>query len=160
MFYIQVYVPLSSNVQLPLENLTIEGKTFSTESYTQTTAAAPGVPKVSASVFLPPSLFTSIAANLNNTDAGVFLSIYKTASFFPLRNPSNSTIVVTLVIGVTVVGVMINNLTDSIVLNFIIPNKVKDIMIAHNVIFYIMVHRTILTIYVSAGIFKQQIEIV
>ena len=56
-----------------------------------------------------------------------------------------------LVIGVTVVGVMTNNLTDPIVFNFTIPNKVSDIrimMIAHNVMFDMMVHRTILTIYV------------
>ena len=70
---------------------------------------------------------------------------------------------VPLVIGVTIVGVMTNNLTDPIILNFTIPNKVKDIriiMIAHNVIFYIMVHRSIQTIYVLAGIFMQQVEIV
>ena len=147
MFLIQMYVPLLSKFQFPLQNLTIEGKTFSTEGYTQTpggmtnTTAAPGVPKLSASVSLPPSLFTSIAANLKNTDVGVFFSIYKTASFFPLRNPSNFTIVVPLVIGVTVVGVMINNLTDPIVLNFTIPNKVKGtrvIMIAHNEMLYII----------------------
>ena len=136
MFYIQMYVPLLSNVQLPLENLTIEGKNFSTQGDTQTpggmtnTTAAPGVPKLSASVFLPPSLFSSIAANLTNrTNIGIVFSIYKTASFFPLRNPSNSTIVVPLVIGVTVVGEMINNLTDPIVLSFTIPNKVKDIIL-------------------------------
>ena len=134
-FLIQMYVPLLSNVQLPLKNLTIEGKTFSTKGYTQTpggmtnTTDAPGVPKLSASVFLPPSLFTSIVANLNTTDVGIFFSIYKTASFFPLRNPSNSTIVVPLVIGVTVVDVMTNNLTNPIQLMLTIPNKVMDIRI-------------------------------
>ena len=158
MFYIQMYVPLLFNVQLPLQNLTIEGKNFSTQGGTQTpggmtnTTAAPGVPKLSASVFLPPSLFISIAANLTNrTNIGIFFSIYKTASFFPLRNPSNSTIVAPLVIGVTVVGEMINNLTDPIVLNFTIPNKINDtrvIMIAHYVMLYHMVHRTIQIIYV------------
>ena len=130
----QMYVPLLSNIQLSLENVTIEGKFFSTVGNTQTqggmtsATAVPGVPKLSASVYLTPSLFSSKAANLiNRTNIGIFFSIYKTASFFPLRNPSNSTIVVPLVIGITVVGVMINNLTDPIVLSFTIPNKVKDI---------------------------------
>ena len=167
MFYIiQIYVPPLSNVQLPLENLTFEGKTFSTEGVTQTpggitnATAALGVPTLSASVVLSSSLFSSIAANPNTTDVGIFFSIYKTASFFPLTNVSNSTIVAPLVIGVTVVGVMTNNLTDPIVLSFTIPNKVKDtrvIMTAHNVMFYIMVHRTIQTTYVRAGIFMQQV---
>ena len=132
----QMYVPLLSNIQLSLENVTMEGKFFSTEGDTQTpggttsTTDVPGVLKLSASVSLPPSLFTSIAANvINRTNIGIFFSIYKTASFFPLRNSSNSSIVVTLVIGVTVVGVMINNLTDPIVLSFTIPNKVKDIIL-------------------------------
>ena len=142
-FFFYTDVCPTFNFQLPLESLTIGGKTFSTEGNTQTpggitnTTAAPGVPKLSASVFLPPSLFSSIAANLNTTDIGLFFSIYKTASFFPLRNPSNSTIVVPLVIGVTVVGVTINNLTDPIVLSFTLPNKVNDNMVI-KMMFYIM----------------------
>ena len=132
-----------SNVQLPLENLTIEGKNFSTVGYTQTpggmtnTTDVPGVIKLSASFFLPPSLFTSIAAYLNTTDVGIFFSIFKTASFFPLADPSNSIIVVPLVIGVTVVGLTINNLTDPIVLSFTLPNKVNNNMVI-KMMFYIM----------------------
>ena len=46
----------------------------------------------------------------------------------------NDITVISLVIGVTVVGVMTNNLTDPVVLNFTIPNKVSTfiVIIAYN----------------------------
>ena len=121
--------------QLPLENLAIEGKNYSTEGGggMANTTTTPASPKLTASVVLPPSLFDSIADNSNLTDVGIFFSIYKTASFFPLANVSNSTIVAPLVVGVTVVPGIAYNLTDPIVLIFTIPNKVGTLIIMlHN----------------------------
>ena len=97
------------------------------------TTTTPASPKLTASVVLPPSLFDSIEYDYNLTDVGIFFSIYKTASFFPLANVSNSTIVAPLVVGVTVVPGITHNLTDQIVLIFTIPNKVGTLVIMfHN----------------------------
>ena len=81
---------------------------------------------LTASVHLPPSLFKSIPTNMTNI--GIFFSIYKTASLFPLDNSSSSTKVSPLIVGVTVVGFQITNITDPVVLNFTIPNEVRSII--------------------------------
>ena len=118
-------------IQLPLANLTIEGKTYSTVGNTQTSGGSTNTtvppPMLTASVVLPPSMFSSIATNSNITDVGIFVTTYTTASFFPLTNTSNNITVTPLVFGITVVGVMTNNLTDPVVLNFTIPNAVREI---------------------------------
>ena len=81
-----------SGIQISLEKLTTEGKKFSTEGYEQiqggttNTSTDPNRPKLTASVALPPSLFDSIKATSNLTNVGIFFSIYKTASLFPLAN--------------------------------------------------------------------------
>ena len=130
------FVVIESGIQISLEALTTEGKNFSTEDEKQTqggttnTSTDSSPLKLTASVALPSSLFNSIKATSNLTYVGIFFSIYKTASLFPLANHVlNGITVVPLVIGVTVVGVMTNNLTDPVVLNFTIPNKVSTFII-------------------------------
>ena len=77
-------------------------------------------PKLTASVELPPSLFSSISSNL--TDVGIFFTVYKTAALFPIANSPGGSKVSPLVVGVTVAaGQEIRNLTEPIVLNFSIP---------------------------------------
>ena len=128
-----------SGIQISLEKLTTEGKKFSTECDEQTqerttnTSTDPSRLTLHTLVALSPSLFNSIKATANLTYVGLFFSIYKTASFFPLANHVlNDITVVPLVIGVTVVGGMTNNLTDPVVLNFTIPNKVSILRINYH----------------------------
>ena len=119
-------------IQLPLANLTIKGKTYSTVDNTQTQGGSTNTtlpPMLTASVVLPPSMFSSIAVANSNilTNIGIFFSTYKTASLFPLTNASNNITVIPHVIGVTIVAGMTNNLTDPIVISFTIPNMVRYI---------------------------------
>ncbi|KAL5476198.1 hypothetical protein EMCRGX_G026114 [Ephydatia muelleri] len=123
-------IQITKNKAISLETLSTEGKNYSTEDEKHTqggitnTSTDPNFLKLTASVALPASLFSSIKANSNVTYIGIFISIYTTASFFPLANHVfNDIIVAPLVIGVTVVGGMTNNLTDPVVLIFTIPNK-------------------------------------
>ena len=103
------------------------GKNFSTENSEQTSDNSSNVPpmsKLTASVELPPSLFSSISSNL--TDVGIFFTVYKTASLFPIADSSGAVEVSPLVIGVTVaIRQQIRNLTDPVVLNFFIPTTVS-----------------------------------
>ena len=118
-------------IQLPIANLTIEGKTYSTVDDTQTSGGSTNTtvppPTLTASVALPPSMFSSIATNSNITDVGIFVTTYNTASFFPLTNTSKNITITPLVFGITVVGAMTNNLTNPVVLNFTITNAVREI---------------------------------
>ena len=101
------------------------GKSFSTEISDQIPANSSDVPisifsKPIASVQLPPSLFSSISSNL--TDVGIFFTVYKTASLFPLVHSSRVVEASPLVIGVTVAtGQKIKNLIHPVVFNFSIP---------------------------------------
>ena len=81
------------------------------------------LPELTASVELPPTLFSSISSNL--TDVGIFFTVYKTASLFPIADSSGDIKVSPLVIGVTVAGQQIRNLTNPVVLNFSIPITVS-----------------------------------
>ena len=76
-----------------------------------------------ASVFLPPALFKSI----NKTDVGIVFSVYRTASFFPIANASNTTIIASIILGASVVsgsGVSFQNLSVPVQFIFIISSKV------------------------------------
>ena len=106
------------------------GKSFSTEKSDQISANSSTVLTMSslselrASVELPPSLFSSISSNI--TDVGIFFTVYKTASLFPIVDSSGGVEVSPLVIGVTVATEeQITNLTDPVVLNFSIPITVS-----------------------------------
>ena len=110
----------------PLLNLTKTGKSFSTEDSYQKPANSSNVPtmstspKLTASVELPRSLFSSISSNL--TDVGIFFTVYKTAALFPIANSPGGSKVSPLVVGVTVAaGQEIRNLIEPIMLNFSIP---------------------------------------
>ena len=87
-----------------------------------------GSPMTTASVILPPSLFQSITAN--NSDIGIFFTIYKTASLFPLANSSNLTMIASLVIGASVVAggvsTIFSNLVVPVQLVFTIPSNVSQ----------------------------------
>lgn len=118
--------------QLQLASLTTTGKAYSMEENNQVlvgknnTMNDTGQLKLAASVVLPPSLFTYIAANMNATEIGIFFSIYKTASLLQISNVSNTTTaVVPLIIGATVVGVKTDTIRDPVRLNFTLPNKVS-----------------------------------
>ena len=83
-----------------------------------------------ASVLLPPSLFSSI----NGSYVGIFFSAYTAASFFPLANTSNTTFIASFVLGATVVAegyagkkstAVFTNLTDPIQLAFTTPAYVR-----------------------------------
>eukprot|EP00731_Ephydatia_muelleri_P003801 Em0001g3801a len=112
--------------KVSLVTLVNSGKSFSTEKSDQISANSSSVPTMSslselrASVELPPSLFSSISSNL--TVVGIFFTVYKTASLFPIVDSSGGVEVSPLVIGVTVATEeQITNLTDPVVLNFSIP---------------------------------------
>ena len=89
----------------------------------ENTTTKPSSPTPSASVFLPPALFKSI----NQTDVGIVFSIYRTASFFPIANVSNTTIIASIILGASVVsgsGVSFQNLSVPVQFIFIISSKV------------------------------------
>ena len=97
------------------------GKRFNTEASDPISENSSSVP--TASVELPPSLFGLLPSIL--TDVGIFFTVYKSASLFPIVDSTSSAEVSPLVIGITVAtGQQIRNLTDPIVLNFSMPNKV------------------------------------
>ena len=86
---------------------------------------------LTASVFLPPSLFSLI----NGKNVGFFFSAYTTALFFPLANTSNTTFIASLVLGAIVVAEdyggkkstpVFTNLTDPIHLTFTVPTYVRQ----------------------------------
>ena len=67
-----------------------------------------------ARLSIPPSL---VRDNLQDqTKAGIFFSLYQTATLFPLKNiTENDTIIIgTSVIGATVAGVVAENLVDAV----------------------------------------------
>ena len=108
------------------------GKHYSTDNSEQLSENSSSVPTMSflskqtASVELPPSLFHSISSNLT-ADVGIFFTVYRTASLFPISESSGVIMVSPLVIGVTVaMGQQIRNLNDPVVLNFSLPNTVSD----------------------------------
>ena len=116
------------------------GKNFSTENSNQTSDYSSNVPtmsslpKLTASVELPRSLFSSISSNL--TDVGIFFTVYKTASLFPIAGSSGVVKVSPLVIGVTVATrQQISNLTDPVVLNFSIPTTVSCMVLTDSIIY-------------------------
>ena len=104
--------------------------TFSTptlENLNQTlenTTTKPSSPTPSASVFLPPALFKSI----NQTDVGIVFSVYRTASFFPIANASNTTIIASIILGASIVSgndVSFQNLSAPVQFIFIISSNVR-----------------------------------
>eukprot|EP00731_Ephydatia_muelleri_P009408 Em0004g1746a len=116
--------------KIPLANLTMDGRsyTFSTptlENLNQTlenTTTKPSSPTPSASVFLPPALFKSI----NQTDVGIVFSVYRTASFFPIANASNTTIIASIILGASIVSgndVSFQNLSAPVQFIFIISSN-------------------------------------
>ena len=123
--------------QLNLEKLTTTGKVFSTQDNNQVIFGKNNSMndtsqlKSTASVIIPPSLFTFIGATLNLSDVGIFFTIYTTASLFQIANVSNTTTVVPLIIGATVVGVKVENLTEPVKLNFTVPNNVSTFLSNH-----------------------------
>ncbi|KAL5497494.1 hypothetical protein EMCRGX_G013970 [Ephydatia muelleri] len=97
---------------------TVENDNQTSENRTTT----PSAPTSSASVFLPPALFKSI----NQTDVGIVFSIYRTASFFPIANASNTTIIASIILGASVVSgndVSFQNLSAPVQFIFIISSK-------------------------------------
>ena len=115
---------------------------FSTESSSdQISANSSGVPtmsslpKLKASVHLPPSLFSSILSNI--TDVGIIITVYKTVSLFPVMDSMGGVSVSPLIIGITVTtGQQIRNLTNPVVFNFSIPNAVSSNGTFSNVLNY------------------------
>ena len=98
---------------------TVENDNQTLENRTTT----PSAPTSSASVFLPPALFKSI----NQTDVGIVFSIYRTASFFPIANVSNTTIIASIILGASVVSgndVSFQNLSAPVQFIFITSSKV------------------------------------
>ena len=74
-------------------------------------------------MFLPPALFKSI----NRTDVGIFFSIYRTASFFPIANSSNTSIIASIILGASIVagsGVSFTNLSEPAQFMFVISSNV------------------------------------
>ena len=118
--------------QVSLSNLTTDGTSYSFLSPTVgndnpmlgNNTNVPSTRPSTASVFLPPTLFTSI----NKTDVGIFFSIYHTASFFPIANSSNTTIA-SIVLGATVVAgsdVSFRNLSTPAQFVFTISSNVRS----------------------------------
>ena len=98
---------------------TVENDNQTLENRTTT----PSAPTSSASVFLPPALFKSI----NQTDVGIVFSIYRTASFFPIANVSNTTIIASIILGASIVSgndVSFQNLSAPVQFIFITSSKV------------------------------------
>ncbi|KAL5487029.1 hypothetical protein EMCRGX_G019584 [Ephydatia muelleri] len=115
-----------------LANLTTDGKSYTFSSPTVengnqirgNSTTTPSVPTSTASVFLPLALFKSI----NRTDVGIFFSIYRTASFFPIANSSNTSIIASIILGASIVagsGVSFRNLSEPAQFMFVISSNLN-----------------------------------
>ena len=82
------------------------------------------------SILLPPSLFEKTFDQDTNSSVGLFFVLYETAKLLPLANGSRENYTVgSPVIGATVIGQSINNLTEPITIKLELHNDVRNFFV-------------------------------